>query len=73
MHSVVVDHALSGVLAGLAVGIQLAQLPWKVVGVMLAGPLSFYQQQQSALTALFAEKYLPGEYCTVVKYCHQVE
>lgn len=48
-------------LAGLAVGIQLAQLPWKVLGVMLAGPLSYYQQQQTALTALFADKYLAGE------------
>ena len=28
---------------------------------MLAGPLSYYQQQQTSLTALFADKYLQGE------------
>lgn len=28
---------------------------------MLAGPLSYYQQQQTSLTGLFADKYLQGE------------
>lgn len=47
-------------------GIQLAQLPWTVHGVMLAGPLSYYQQQQNLLTALFADKYLEGQ----LQFCH---
>lgn len=61
-----VIHLSSGVFVGLAMGIQLAQLPWTVLGIMLAGPLSYYQQQQTLLTALFADKYLEGQ----LQFCH---
>lgn len=47
-------------IAGLAVGVQLAGLQWRIRGVMLAGPTSYYQEQQAALAHSFAAKYLPG-------------
>lgn len=48
-------------MAGLAIGIELAQLPWTVHGVMLAGAQSYYEQQQTKLAASFAEKYSAGD------------
>ena len=47
-------------IAGLAVGVQLAGLQWRIRGVMLAGPSPYYQEQQAALVNAFAAKYLPG-------------
>ena len=46
---------------GLALGVKLSGLQWRVKGVMLAGPLSYYRDQQHALTASFAARYLAGE------------
>lgn len=40
--------------AGMALGISLMQLPWKVTGVTLAGPMSYYQQQEADLKRAFA-------------------
>ena len=36
--------------AGLALGVALLGLPWKIIGVMLAGKVEYYTQQQQALT-----------------------
>ena len=46
---------------GLALGVKLSGLQWRVKGVMLAGPWSYYRDQQHALTASFAARYLAGE------------
>jgi len=45
---------------GLALGMHLAGLQWRVRGVMLAGPLSYYHEQQTTLTSSFAAKYMSG-------------
>jgi len=39
---------------GLALGMHLAGLQWRVRGVMLAGALSYYHEQQTMLTSAFA-------------------
>ena len=44
-------------IAGVAMGIALFQLPWNVVGIILAGPERYYQQQQADLTAAFLRVY----------------
>lgn len=47
-------------LSGLALGAALLGLPWRVTGVCLAGPASYFQQQQEELTAAFcAEQWAP--------------
>lgn len=44
-------------------GVALLQLPWEVVGVMLAGSPSYYAQQQTHLTASFHASF--GRYITL--------
>lgn len=46
--------------AGLAIGIALLDLPWKVQGVMLAGSADYYVQQQSLLAEAFSADFLTG-------------
>lgn len=43
--------------AGLALGIWLLGLPWRVAGIMLAGDLPYYTAQQDSLTRAFLEAY----------------
>ena len=43
--------------AGLAVGVELLQLPWTVVAVMLAGSRDYYQQQTQQLCAAFSDHF----------------
>lgn len=50
-------------LAGLAIGIALLGLPWRVVGVMLAGDLQYYAGQQHALAGAFSSAFLTGRPC----------
>lgn len=50
----------AGIPAGLALGIKLAGLPWQVCGVMLAGPETYYADQQTILTTSFMATYLAG-------------
>ena len=47
--------------AGLAIGIALLDLPWKVQGVMLAGSAEYYVQQQSELAEAFSSEFLTGK------------
>ncbi len=44
-------------LAGLALGIALMHLPWRVIGIILAGPESYYKQQQADLLHAFASSF----------------
>ena len=53
---------------GLAVGIALLQLPWKVVGIMLAGPASYYKQQQEQLTSTFGSAFGTAPHITFCWY-----
>lgn len=46
--------------AGLAMGVALLGLPWKVIGVMLAGTREYYSQQQHALTEAYSSDFLQG-------------
>ena len=55
--------------AGLALGINLAGLPWTVCGVMLADTAAYYTDQQTGLTASFTAKYLSG-ICNVPSIRH---
>ena len=48
-----VPSVLCFVHAGLAIGIALLGLPWRVTGVMLAGTTDYYQQQARDLTQAF--------------------
>lgn len=59
--TLVVDCGTGTTATGLALGVKLSGLQWQVKGVMLAGPLSYYRDQQHALTASFAARYLAGE------------
>ena len=43
--------------AGLAVGVELLQLPWTVAAVMLAGSKDYYQQQTQQLCAAFSDQF----------------
>ena len=45
------------VLAGLAIGIALINLPWEVIGITLAGPTSYYVQQEKDLSCAFASSF----------------
>ena len=47
-------------LAGLALGVALLGLPWKILGVMLAGNIEYYTQQQQALTEACSAELLQG-------------
>ena len=47
--------------AGLAIGIALLDLTWKVQGVMLAGSAEYYAVQQSNLVKAFSSEILTGE------------
>ena len=47
-------------IAGLAMGVALLGLPWKVIGVMLAGTREYYSQQQHALTEAYSSDFLQG-------------
>ena len=47
--------------AGLAIGIAILDLPWKVQGVMLAGSAKYYIQQQSKLAKAFSSDLLTGK------------
>jgi D-cysteine desulfhydrase len=44
-------------LAGLALGAALMNLPWTIIGVMLAGPLFYYEQQCDALVSAFSAQH----------------
>lgn len=65
LSSICLSLCLSGatqpayVCAGLALGAALCGLPWRVSGIMLAGSLDYYRQQQSTLIESFA-KYTPS-------------
>ena len=63
-------HPPKSLHAGLALGVALLQLPWVVVGVMLAGTPSYYAQQQNDLTAAFCARFrgaFPGTVkCVIV-------
>lgn len=54
----VVDSGTGATATGLAVGVSLLDLPWQVTGVALAGPLSYFAQQQHSLVQAFTERYL---------------
>jgi len=41
-------------------GVALLDLPWKVIGVMLAGTREYYSQQQRALTQALSSDFLQG-------------
>ena len=59
--------------AGLAVGVALMHLPWKVHGVMLAGSEDYYNQQQQELIAAFNAAFGAGV-CTGTlgpRQCHE--
>ncbi|KAL3144147.1 hypothetical protein ABBQ32_003936 [Trebouxia sp. C0010 RCD-2024] len=58
--TLVVDCGTGVTATGLALGIKLAGLPWQVCGVMLAGPLTYYTDQQTVLTTSFVATYLAG-------------
>ena len=42
---------------GLAIGIALMELPWEVIGITLAGPASYYMQQEKDLSHAFASAF----------------
>lgn len=46
---------------GLALGVALLGLPWRIHGVMLAGTEEYYLQQQKDLTAAFLSNFGAGE------------
>lgn len=46
--------------AGLALGVALMGLPWKVHGIMLAGSEEYYKRQQQDLTAAFTAAFAAG-------------
>eukprot|EP00887_Chlorella_sp_A99_P002469 scaffold10.g2469.t1 len=54
--TLVVDSGTGATAAGLALGAALLGAEWQVVGIMLAGPLSYYQQQAAELTRAFCEQ-----------------
>ncbi|KAA6420287.1 MAG: hypothetical protein FRX49_09771, partial [Trebouxia sp. A1-2] len=58
--TLIVDCGTGTTAIGLALGMHLAGLQWRVRGVMLAGPLSYYHEQQTMLTSAFAAKYMSG-------------
>lgn len=53
-YNLVVDSGTGVTAIGLALGIALLDLPWRVSSVMLAGSLEYYQQQQHDLLAAFS-------------------
>ena len=55
--SLVVDSGTGATAVGLALAAALLDLRWTVVGVMLAGPLPYYQQQQELLTHGFCTQH----------------
>lgn len=54
---VIVDSGTGTTAVGLALGIALKRLPWKVVGVMLADTREGYEKQADRLLAEFAHEY----------------
>ena len=42
---------------GMALGVALLQLPWRIVGVMLAGSRDYYQGQAASLAAAFQRQH----------------
>ena len=50
-------------LAGLALGVALLGLPWKILGVMLAGKAEYYTQQQQTLTEACSAEFWQGMSC----------
>ena len=54
--TLVVDSGTGTSAAGLALGAALLDLPWKVIGVMLAGPIEYYIQQTIELVRAFCAK-----------------
>lgn len=54
--------------AGLAVGIAALQLPWTVVGVMLAGSTDYYEQQAVDLCEAFQRDHPGEEYCYCLRF-----
>ena len=59
--------------AGLALGIQLAGLPWQVHGVMLAGPATYYTDQQNTLMSSFMATYLQGSGTLLLQHTYQAK
>ncbi|KAK9813945.1 hypothetical protein WJX73_005968 [Symbiochloris irregularis] len=55
--TVVIDSGTGVTATGVALGIALLQLPWKVVGVMLAGNEAYYRNQQQELITSFMLEY----------------
>ena len=51
--TLVVDSGTGTSAIGLSLGVALLDLPWQVVGVMLAAPLEYYQQQTIELMSTF--------------------
>lgn len=54
--TIIVDSGTGTSAAGLALGAALLELPWNVVGIMLAGPLEYYIQQTIELVRAFCAK-----------------
>jgi D-cysteine desulfhydrase len=58
--NIVIDSGTGTSAAGVALGIALLGLPWKVSGIMLAGPLEmrlvYYRQQAKSLVSAFLAK-----------------
>ncbi len=50
------------VVTGLALGVALKGLPWRVHGVMLAGTEEYYERQQAELTAAFHAEFGAGKH-----------
>lgn len=66
-HPVQVEIVTLSHTTGLALGMHLAGLQWRVRAVMLAGPLSYYHEQQTMLTSAFAANYMSGLQCLPLK------
>ncbi|CAL8470386.1 g9928 [Coccomyxa elongata] len=56
----VTDCGTGATAIGLALGVALMGLPWKVHGVMLAGSEEYYNRQQQELTAAFTAAFAAG-------------
>jgi 1-aminocyclopropane-1-carboxylate deaminase/D-cysteine desulfhydrase-like pyridoxal-dependent ACC family enzyme len=54
---IVVDSGTGTTATGVALGAALLGLPWRVVGVMLAGQEAYYRQQQERLVAEFLAEF----------------
>lgn len=54
---IVVDSGTGTTAIGLAIGAALLGVPWRIVGVMLAGERGYYEDQGDALAAAFQEQF----------------